>query len=534
LAIWAVAIGLTFGVTTSGAGLITTHQNLVRDLYSHTAIIRSFSTGYNAPTEYPFFSGDPIRYHFLFYFGGGVLEALGAPLSVALNLPSALAFGSLLSLASFLAWRLSGSFVAATIAPLLFLFRSSLSWIDWIAALRRSAVENNPAHRESFFYGVTPYEDWGIFSLNVHLNQRHLMHGFALMLLVLGACLLTPPIRSPLRSRLSISYGVLGVLLGCAAYWNGAAFIATMLVLAPLVCVKSYRAKALVVGVSAVASSVIVSSLVTHGAAAGTPLEPRFRFGFLSESSGIFDVARYALWIFGALPVISLIAAWRCGVRGVMMWLCGLVPIAFIFVVQLTQVAPQGHKFINAGTLVWSIVAAGLIASLVASSTLGRRLTGYLLILVMTVTGIVDAGALLRLSATRLGYPIDDPAIQWIRLNTPSNALFLSASRGDQSPLLAGRRVYVGPKSLSSEAGYPYAERVAWLSEVASLDRSRQVVALREKGITHIASEVCRDMKGLISDPCPANSGTATLMGNPLLRNVYSSEGITILEVPLD
>lgn len=532
LAIWAIAVGLTFGVTTTSGGVISTPQNLVRDLYSHTALIRSFSAGYNLPTEYPFFFGEPIRYHFLFYFGGGVLEALGAPLSTALNLPSALSLGSLLSFVAFLAWRLTGSLVAAALAVVFSLSRSSLSWIDWIAALRRSAVTNDPRFAESFFYGITPYEDWGIFSLNVHLNQRHLMHGFAWMLLVLVACLFTSPIRSSLRSPLTIVCCVLGVLLGCDAYWNGAAFMATMLALVPLVCVRNYRSKALVVGLSAIASSMLIVSLVTHGSLGGTPFEPLIRFGFLSESSEHFAVLRYAAWIFGVLPLVSLIAAWRCGARGLTIWLSGLMPIAFIFVVQITQVAPQGHKFINAGTLIWSIVGAGLVASLVTSSAIGRRLIGYLLVVLLTITGIVDAGALVRLAATRLGYPVEDSAIQWIRLNTPPDALFLSASRGDQAPLLAGRRVFVGPRSLSSEAGYPYDERISWLKDIAALSPSDQVKALREKGITHIASDVCRDVKGLISDPCPAIPETAALMDNPALLKLYSSSGLTIVGVP--
>ena len=532
LFIWLVSIGGTFGLCQTDSGLMSAPQNLIRDLYSHTALIRSFSSGYNFPTQYPFFSGEPVRYHFLFYFGGGVLEALGAPLSIALNLPSALAFGSLLSLVSFAAWRLSRSLGAAWIALLLCLFRSSLSWMDWIAAVSRSLVEHNPALRGDFFYGNTPYEDWGIFSLNVHLNQRHLIHGFSWMLIVVIAILFSPPLRSPVCSRRSIPYVVIGVLLGCGAYWNGAAFLATMLILLPLTCVSEYRAKACSVALSAVLSSSLVVSLVTHGSLGKTPFEPVVRFGFLSPSSSPLSVLNYALCIFGVLPVVALVAAWRFGSRARILWWCGLMPIAFIFAVQVTQFAPQGHKFITAGTIIWSILSAGFLALLLASSRRRIRVSGQCIVVVMTLSGVLDACALLKLGATRLSYAVESSSIDWIRRNTPQDALFLLASRGDQAPLLAGRRVYIGPMSLSSEAGYSYVERVGWLQAVSSLEPAAQLVALRQKGITHIATEECRDMEGLISDPCPAHPEMAALVGNPSLQKLFSSSEIEILGVP--
>jgi len=532
LSIWALSIALTFGVTRVDAGMISTPQNLLRDLYSHTAIIRSFSFGYNFPTEYPFFQGDVIRYHFLFYFGGGVLEALGAPLSVALNLPSALGFGSLLSLASFIAWRLTDSFVAAALAVVFCLLRSSLSWLDWIAAMRRSVVERNPVFQQSFFYGITPYEDWGIFSLNSHLNQRHLMQGLALMLVVLVSCIFTPRLKAPLWSRSSLTFVTLGILVGCGAYWNGPAFITSMLALIPLVCVADYRVKALCVGISALLSSAIVVTLVTSGALGNTPFQPVLRFGFLSESSEPLHVLRYALWIFGVLPVVSLIGAWRGGVRGVTLWACGLMPIVLMFVAQVTPEAPQGHKFINAGTLVWSVLSAGLVASLLGSARRVLRVAGQLLIVLMTITGVVDAGALVRLSEVRLRYPVDGSTIRWIQDHTPRDAIFLAGGRGDLAPTLAGRRLFIGPESLTSATAYRHMERVSWLREVITLEPSRQILELRDKGITHIATEVCRDVKGLISDPCPALPEVDVLVRNPLMNQLYSSPDITIVGVP--
>ena len=58
------------------------------DFGPNTALIQSFAVGHNFPTEYPHFSGDRIRYHFLFYFQAGNLEFLGFNPAWSLNLLS--------------------------------------------------------------------------------------------------------------------------------------------------------------------------------------------------------------------------------------------------------------------------------------------------------------------------------------------------------------------------------------------------------------------------------------------------------------
>ena len=530
--IWLIAFTLSFGSTTFKAGMIEVPQNILRDLYSHVALIRSFSVGYNFPTEYPFFEGEVIRYHFLFYFGGGVLEALGAPLSVALNIPSMLSLGSLLSFASFLTWRISGSFLAGFLAIVLWLFRSSLSWVDWLLTLLRAGTEKNSTLQQNFFYGVTPFEDWGIFSPNVHLNQRHLMHGLAWMMLALVVCVCTPPLQRMFRDRMSWSYCFLGVLIGAGAYWNGAAFLATFMALLPLMLAGAYRHKAVLVIIPAVCSSVLIVSLVTQGTIGATPFQPILRFGFLSASTAPLEVLGYFGWIFGILPIVALWAACSYRPLGPIVWTGGLMPIMLVFFVQITEFPPQDHKLINAGTLLWSVLAAGIVVSLCSSARFRVRIGGQLIFLLLILTGITDVCALIKLSNVTHGYPVDDATIRWIQDNTERDAVFLTASRGDQAPCVAGRRLFIGPKSLLSETGYGYEKRVAWLRSISALDYAAQVVALREQGITHISNDVCRPMKGLLSDECPMFPEVAILMANPMLHKVYGSDQLVIYEVP--
>ena len=58
------------------------------DFASHIPLIRSFSLGINFPPQYPLFPGEPIKYHFLFYYFVGILEKIGLNIGLALNIPS--------------------------------------------------------------------------------------------------------------------------------------------------------------------------------------------------------------------------------------------------------------------------------------------------------------------------------------------------------------------------------------------------------------------------------------------------------------
>jgi hypothetical protein len=68
------------------------------DFGPNTAIMQSFAVGHNFPTEYPHFSGDRIRYHFLFYFQAGNLEFLGLDPAWSLNLLSIITLVAMLTL----------------------------------------------------------------------------------------------------------------------------------------------------------------------------------------------------------------------------------------------------------------------------------------------------------------------------------------------------------------------------------------------------------------------------------------------------
>ena len=97
------------------------------DFGPNTALMQSFAVGHNFPTEYPHFSGDRIRYHFLFYFQAGNLEFLGLDPAWSLNLLSIATLVAMLVALMTLGEVLFDSRAVGRMGSLLFFFFGSLS-----------------------------------------------------------------------------------------------------------------------------------------------------------------------------------------------------------------------------------------------------------------------------------------------------------------------------------------------------------------------------------------------------------------------
>ena len=156
------------------------------DLNIHLGMARSFSWGDNFPTGYMAYAGSDIRYHFMFYFLVGNLEFLGLPLDWAINLPSILAFTSVLLLL-----HAAGSVVGrdprvGVLTVLFFLMRSSPAAFVYFARLPGTLSEKfAELFRTNKFIGLTTHESWGIWNLNTYAVERHFGFAFGLVLIAL-------------------------------------------------------------------------------------------------------------------------------------------------------------------------------------------------------------------------------------------------------------------------------------------------------------------------------------------------------------
>ena len=158
------------------------------DFGPNTALIQSFAVGHNFPTEYPHFSGDRIRYHFLFYFQAGNLEFLGFNPAWSLNLLSISTLVAMLVIVMTLGAVLFNSRAVGRLGSLLFFCFGSLSYLPFLQkqASVRAAIQAI-THQGEYLKTIFPYrgEAWGTWSQVTYLNQRHFATAIGIFLLVL-------------------------------------------------------------------------------------------------------------------------------------------------------------------------------------------------------------------------------------------------------------------------------------------------------------------------------------------------------------
>ena len=158
------------------------------DFGPNTALMQSFAVGHNFPTEYPHFSGDRIRYHFLFYFQAGNLEFLGLDPAWSLNLLSIITLVAMLVIVMTLGEVLFGSRAVGRLGSLLFFFFGSLSYVPFLRKQTswRGAIQA-VTHLPEYLPTIFPYrgDAWGTWSQVTYLNQRHFASAIGILLLVL-------------------------------------------------------------------------------------------------------------------------------------------------------------------------------------------------------------------------------------------------------------------------------------------------------------------------------------------------------------
>lgn len=183
-----LASWLMFATLDYKNGTLLIGNNEWSDFGPNTAIIQSFAVGHNFPTQYPHFSGETIRYHFLFYFQAGNLSYLGLNLAWSLNLLSILTQVCMLALVMALGQLLFNSRAVGRIGSALFYFHGTLSFVAFLRSQTSiSAAFNSILGLKDFLPSGYPYrgELWGIWTQVVFLNQRHLASGVGILLLVL-------------------------------------------------------------------------------------------------------------------------------------------------------------------------------------------------------------------------------------------------------------------------------------------------------------------------------------------------------------
>ena len=390
------------------------------DFGPNTALIQSFAVGHNFPTEYPHFSGDRIRYHFLFYFQAGNLEYLGLDPAWSLNLLSITTLVAMLVIVMTLGEVLFSSRAVGRIGSLLFFFFGSLAYVPFVR--RQASVQaaiQAITHQRDYLQTIFPYrgEAWGTWSQVTYLNQRHFASAIGVVLLVLvflvmryrafatkraearapTGIMTTQPsalpesvpvslsanpieeVRDPQAGIASVSvvtktrevsaisadsfvatlpaFVFSGVLLGLLPMWNSAVFLAAAAVLGLLFTLCPLRMQMLALG--ATAGLLALPQMLFLSTGSGRAQMPKlFHFGYTIDHPTFANVAKYLEFTFGFKWLLIAVGLVFATSLQRRFFLAVLSLLAIAFCFQFTIEVLANQKFIH----IWMIIANLFVA----------------------------------------------------------------------------------------------------------------------------------------------------------------------------
>ncbi len=249
--------------------------------------------------------------------------------------------------------------------------------------------------------------------------------------------------------RLSIASGV---LLGSMAFFNGAAVIACLLVLF-MTAILSKRRLELVITAGI---TVLLSTLQTHLFIHGNAVNAKLLFGFIADHKTIFGSAAYLGRLLGILPFVLLAAF--CLEKGVGRYLIAVftLPLVFAFTVSLTVDVMVNHKYIMISCMLLSVFAASFLVRIWEERDFFLQFVAIILIIMLTATGLYDYTTVLKKNVPSSDFvlKLDDPLTLWIRENSDSRDIFLTASYSLNQVVLGGAMLYQGWQYYAWSAGY--------------------------------------------------------------------------------
>lgn len=557
----------TFNVS-DGKVQIANHQ--WSDFGSTVSIMQSFALGHNFPTEYPHFSGDRIRYHFLYYFQAGNLEYLGLNPALSNNILSILSLVSMLILVMTLGVVLFRSRAVGRIGAALFFFHGSLSFIPFLISQGSigNALSAIRAARD-FLPSGFPYrgELWGVWSQVVFLNQRHLATSIGLLLLVLillitryRAALLLDEVPNapeniqvrdksetnegaePEDSKSGLLSGTLktaapfifsGALLGLLPMFNSAIFLGAFAVLGIFFILFPLKKQMLWL---AAATAVVALPQVIY-LKTGTMRDAGyslFHWGYTVDNPTLVNVIQYLGFTFGFKWLLIALALFLATgfQRRVMIAISSLIALAFFF--QFSEEVLANHKFLN----LWLIIANLFVAYGLwrlwnmtwLKSALPSKIVAVVFIALITIGGIIDFFPIRNSFWVEMPFE-GDALVRWVREETDPKAIFLSNRFVNHRILLAGRRVFYGHSYYAWSAGYPTAERDVIYKKMFEERNPQELLRLLQaNNISYVAID-----DGVRKGDFIKNPNEAVFKSN--FEQVYQDtenryEGLAIFKVP--
>lgn len=451
---------------------VARHQ--VGDFGLHLSLIRSFSWGDNFLPQSPFYPGKPLPYHYLFDFAVGVLERSGVRIDTALNGLSALFFSMLLFfIYKFPQLLFKEGKMIGVLSVAFFIFHSNFTFFHFLKGKDVSlALLRDLWHLPDYIY-KGPFDGSLVsifFTLNVYLNQRHLIAALAISLALIYFFYSRIKTGSAIPMYLLV---FIGLGLGLLSRVHTLVFFSSSTIILSLFFLFKQAKYILPVFVPALLVFSFHLRDITTQDLSHQVLTP----GFLAKKP---------------LTIASFIWFWFLNLGVAMI----LVPLGFIFsnreqkkvflpflvifilgnIYQFSFRIEHNHSLFNYFLLFANFYVAYTLVKLWRLQN-AKKAVVVVLIFLLTFSGVVDLMAVKNdFQYTFLDAPADK-FMQWIKTNTRKNDIFIARQEILDPITLSGRKNYLGHSYYLLVMGYDSSQREEFVKEVFE---AREVSVLRK------------------------------------------------------
>lgn len=490
----------SFGYDT-GTSQFRIARHEVGDFGLHISLIRSFAWGNNSPAQSPFFSGEPLAYHYGVDWLTGHLVRSGIRIDYALNGVSALA----LTLLLYVLYRLGG-----LLTVVLFLLPSNLSFID----IFKQAPKDSSFF--SYFWRFPDYIHKGPFdgsiitiysTLAPYLNQRHLIAGMAI-----GVCVIWLVTH---RARKKQSFAILGLILGLATRVHLLVAIATGIVVAIVLLGKRSKALLFFLGAAFLTASPHLMQIISMRSETSQLWNP----GYLATRP-LSLVSWIYFWIanLGVLVVFIPLAFRHADSTGKRVLLGAGVLFLVADIFQVSYRMEHNHSLIN-----YMVVLTLPFVSRLLESWWRRDKFVVLCALIF-----ITASGAFNLMVVKNDYQlmVDDAPknrlMEWIRKKTPPDSIFITLPALYDPITLAGRKNYLGSEYYVSVMGYDYWGRRRQINTWLTNFSQAYIQEMKKNNIDYLV--IPKEKQDF---PYAIDEKKAEV----LLRSVYQDDSINVYEL---
>lgn len=455
----------------------------VGDFGLHLSLIRSFSWGNNFPPELPFFPGSTLPYHYYFDLGVGLLEKVGLRIDLALNGLSVVFFTLLL----FFIYKLpqiifrKGKLIGL-LSVTLFIFHSNLTFIDFfkektisLSLLKKLWFLPDYIHKGPFDQSTISI----FFTLNVFLNQRHLIAALAISLIILYFLL------KKILSTSNISFRelfILGIALGLSSRIHFLIFLSTSIV---VFCLFIFfkRKKELVlfflpvIGIAAFHIRDIIGQNLSH---------PFLNPGFLANKP--LTISSFLnFWFLNLGLALFLIPIGFClsnpKQKKIFLSFLPLFVIPNLF--QLSFRIDHNHAIFNYFLIFANFYIAYFLVFLFGQKLLGKIIFNFL-VFFLIISGLIDLMPIKNDFQLKFADAPNNKFMQWIKNNTGRDDVFLSREEILDPVIFSGRKNYFGNRYYLSVLGYNFSQREKQVKDFFEVSNIGILDQIRKKKIKYI------------------------------------------------